>query len=113
MKELSHLQSGKKVQKVKNLIFKKTSKVCKLLLVFLLYLCQFKSDSHIQGQFWKLENKSFHLAPHMGVELQNSFKEGPRGELYGKVTIRHQGFRKYLSPNQTCPVLRGCSQMKL
>ena len=29
----------------------------------------------------------------MGVERQNSFKEGPKGELYGKVTIKHQGFR--------------------
>ena len=36
----------------------------------------------------------------MGLEVQNSFKEGPKGDQYGKVTVRHQGFRKYVSPNQ-------------
>ena len=39
-----------------------------------------------------------------GTEVQNSFKEVPRGDQYGKLTMRHQGFRKYVSPNQTCPV---------
>ena len=42
--------------------------------------------------------------PHMGLELQNSFKEVARGAQYGKLTGRHQGFRKYVSPNQTRPV---------
>ena len=41
---------------------------------------------------------------HMGAEVQNSFKEVPRRDQYGKLTMRHQGFRKYVSPNQTCPV---------
>ena len=40
---------------------------------------------------------------HMGLELPNSFKEVARGDQYGKLTMRHQGFRKYVSPNQTCP----------
>ena len=35
----------------------------KLCSVFLAYLRQMKSKSHIQGHFWKLEIKSFHLAP--------------------------------------------------
>ena len=42
--------------------------------------------------------------PHMGPEVPNSFKEVSRGDQYGKLTGRHQGFRKYVSPNQTCPV---------
>ena len=41
---------------------------------------------------------------HMGPELQNSFKEGTSGQLYGKLTIRHHVFRKYVPPNQTRPV---------
>ena len=35
----------------------------KLHSVFLTYLGLFKSKSLIQGHFWKLEIKSFHLAP--------------------------------------------------
>ena len=31
--------------------------------VFLSYLCQFSSKFKIQGEFWNLEIKSFHLAP--------------------------------------------------
>ena len=41
---------------------------------------------------------------HMGLELQNSFKEGPSDQQYGKLTVRHHVFRNYVSPNQTCPV---------
>ena len=41
---------------------------------------------------------------HMGAELQNSFKGGPRGPLYGKLTPRHHRLRDYVSPNQTCKV---------
>ena len=33
--------------------------------VFLSLLCQFRSNSNIQGQFCKLENKSFNLAPRL------------------------------------------------
>ena len=40
----------------------------------------------------------------MGPEVQNSFKEVSRGDQYGKLTVRHQGFRNYVSPNQTHPV---------
>ena len=36
---------------------------------------------------------------HMGPELQNSFIEVTRGNQYGKLTIRHHVFRKYVSPN--------------
>ena len=35
----------------------------KLCPVFLAYLGQLKSKSPIQGHFWKLEIKGFHLAP--------------------------------------------------
>ena len=35
----------------------------KLGLVSLSYLCQFSSKFNIQGEFWNLEIKSFHLAP--------------------------------------------------
>ena len=49
----------------KTWIPKKGQKVCQLQLVFLSWLCQFKSNSHIQGQFCKLENKSFNLAPRL------------------------------------------------
>ena len=35
-------------------------------LVFLAYLGHFKSKSLIQGHFWKLEIKGFHLAPRFG-----------------------------------------------
>ena len=45
-----------------------------------------------------------HKKWHMGPEVQNSLKEVTRGDQYGKLTGRHQGFRKYVSPNQTCPV---------
>ena len=44
------------------------------------------------------------LSSHMGPEVQNSFKEGARGAQYGKLAVRHQGVRKYVSPNQTYPV---------
>ena len=44
------------------------------------------------------------LTVHMGAEVQNSFKEVARDDQYGKLTVRHQGFRKYVSPNQTCLV---------
>ena len=47
---------------------------------------------------------ALYLVLHMGAEVQNSFKEGPRGDQYGKLTVSHQGFRKYVSPNQTCLV---------
>ena len=46
------------------------------------------------------------LDVHMGLELQNSFKEVARGDQHGKLTIRHHVFRKYVSPNQICPVFR-------
>ena len=42
---------------------------------------------------------------HTGLELQNSFKEVARGDQYGKLTIRHHVFRKYVSPNQTLEAL--------
>ena len=45
-----------------------------------------------------------HIEAHMGAEVQNSFKEVARGDQYDKLTVRHQGFRKYVSPNQTCLV---------
>ena len=38
---------------------------------------------------------------HIGLELQKSFKEVPRGNQYGKLTVRHHVFRNYVSPNQT------------
>ena len=41
---------------------------------------------------------------HMGLELQNSFKEGPSDQQYGKLTVRHHVFRNYVSPNHTRPV---------
>ena len=44
------------------------------------------------------------LMMHMGPEVQNSFKEVTRGDQHGKLTMKHQGFRKYVSPNQTCLV---------
>ena len=31
----------------------------------------------------------------MGPELQNSFKEGSRDQLCGKLTVRHHVFRNY------------------
>ena len=39
----------------------------KLLSCFIVYLRQFKSESHIQGQFRKLENKTFHMTPRLMV----------------------------------------------
>ena len=46
------------------------------------------------------------LTLQMDPEVQNSFKVVARGDQYGKLTVRHQGVRKYVSPNQTCPVFR-------
>ena len=40
--------------------------------VFLEYLEQFESESYIQGQFWKVEIKGFHLAPRL-MELYMLF----------------------------------------
>ena len=42
-------------------LFKKRN--CLVMFSFLAYLGQFKSKFPIQGHFWKLENKGFHLAP--------------------------------------------------
>ena len=41
---------------------------------------------------------------HMGAEPQASFKGGPRGPLYGKLTTWHHRLRDYVSPNQSCKV---------
>ena len=47
---------------------------------------------------------SFSITRHMGLELQNSFKEVTIGDQYGKLTVRHHVFRNYVTPNQTRPV---------
>ena len=50
-----------------------------------------------------------HLILHMGLELQNSFKEVARGVQYGKLTGRHQGFKKIcVSKSDTSGFLRKC-----
>ena len=49
--------------------------------------------------------RSAEAPPHIGPELRNSFKEGTSGQLlYGKLTVRHHVYRKYVPPNQTHPV---------
>ena len=47
-------------------------------------------------------SKTLKLHPSIPSLYQLSLKEVPRGDQYGKLTMRHQRFRKYVSPNQTC-----------
>ena len=63
-------------------------------------MCAFKFS--FPGKLLQNNRNVGDLLGHMGAEVQNSFKEVPRGDQYGKLTMRNHGLRKYVSPNQTC-----------